>query len=178
MSEKQCPLCDEWLPATPEFFWRDKTYVDGLTVQGCKGCLKEKYHNDPEYRASRLASCARYRRTTAGRVRAYANAKAWREKNPERYHAQTRAASKAWRENNREHKREYHREYYRKPEVRESRQTRRKEWRENNREKYLESQREYRREYRQRPEVREYNRIRARECRLKKRIQAQSQQAG
>lgn len=55
---RQCPSCGRTLPKSREFFHRDRSESDGLSLT-CSECRNgrsvRKYHTDAEYRERRLA---------------------------------------------------------------------------------------------------------------------------
>ena len=78
-NQKQCCTCKEWMPATNEFFFKNKKSKLGLDWR-CKSCTKECGRKKAEKNPERQREYARI----------------WRKNNPE----QAREKSRRWRINN------------------------------------------------------------------------------
>jgi len=120
---KTCTICERELPATAEFFTRDKTRSDGLHPY-CKTCRNAKRtasrQADPEktrknreranawfYANRERAHKQRKRLYQEHRERAIQESRDWREKNPERYRATQHAYKLKHYRANREQYRTY-----------------------------------------------------------------------
>ena len=93
-NQKQCGKCKEWMPATNEFFFKNKKSKLGLDWH-CKSCSKR---NSKKWWVENPGKSKEYGRKRAEknpeREREYA--RRWRKNNPE----QSREKSRKWRKNN------------------------------------------------------------------------------
>ncbi len=153
--QKQCTACQQWLPATPEFFHRSGER--GLYPQ-CKVCKREK-HKLSYYRPEN------YERTLA-RHNAYLRRPEIRERE--------RARRKVYknRPEVKEHNQEWWDNYLSRPEVKERINNQRSV--RGSRPEKQEQKRSYDKEYKQRPEVRERDRIIGRAQQQKRRARKNS----
>jgi len=133
---KQCPKCPEgqqWHPATPEHFSRNKNREDGLQTI-CKTCTKE--YKKRHYQA--------HKEEIDAKNKAYA----------ESHKEQMREKKKQYAESHREHLQEYHARYY--EENKEQLLEEMKQYYQNNREQKIAYQRQYEETHRE--QVRENKR--------------------
>ena len=122
MELKTCSKCKEELPATNEFFNKDKSRKDNLTSR-CRKWIskynKEKIENNSEFRRKKIESDKRWNKENPEKVKEYQKkyyqenkesfkekAKKWKEANPER----EKENSKKWKEENKEKVKEYKKE--------------------------------------------------------------------
>ena len=122
MELKTCSKCKEELPATNEFFHKDKSRKDNLASR-CRKCIskynKEKIENNSELRRKKIESDKRWNKENPEKVKEYQKkyyqenkesfkekAKKWKEANPER----EKENSKKWKEENKEIIKEYQKE--------------------------------------------------------------------
>jgi hypothetical protein len=97
---KICKRCEQTLPATSEYFCKDKSRKDGL-CSNCKKCNTAKVR---EWREANPEKAHENRRAyyDANRETALERSRAWAEANPER----TRERKREWQQNNAERARE------------------------------------------------------------------------
>lgn len=136
MKEKQCSICGQCLPATPEYFFRRKGATDGLR-NDCKTCHTVRRRNYYQRNKEAILEKAKtYRQENADSIKASRREyykenkeavslakKKHYEENKDYYKEQFRvyrekhreallAKDKEYNKNNRERRREYERDYY------------------------------------------------------------------
>src|SRR5260221_3346101 len=157
--------CGRLLPATPEFFHRQKK--DHLHNQ-CKECRNKKekeYRSQPEVHEQTLARRKSHYRQPEVHEQILAQQQVYRSRPEVREHRNAQQKAYHSRSEVREYRRNYGKAYYSRPEVQERERAYHKSYWEANRDRpeVQESKRAYGSIYNRRPEVRERKRVNARE---------------
>lgn len=146
--QKRCTTCQQFFPATSEYFTRSKSTKDGLYTK-CKKCKQAKNRDWWKDNAKDISVRRKeaYPERREGRIKYH---KEWRTKNRDKYLAKKRAdywadpeadqaKSRAWREAHPDWKKNYDKEYFEKhkPKI----QLYKQEWAANNRPRINEKRR-------------------------------------
>lgn len=137
---KVCSKCKRELPATPEYFYRGKTYKDGLKGQ-CKKCVEEykkKHYNKDKIKLARIEYNKQYYKENSDKIKE--DAKSYYEDNK----GTISTKLKTYREKNKIRIAEYKEVYYK--ENKEDIKQYKKTWYEKNKEHILKKSAQYKKE--------------------------------